>query len=51
MAKQHGSLNKVGKVKNQTPKVEKTEKPKKPTGRAHKRMIYNKRFLMSLNKN
>ncbi len=34
-----------GKVRNQTPKVEKTEKRKKKTGRAKKRMLYNRRFV------
>ncbi|KAG7890940.1 hypothetical protein KL925_002071 [Ogataea polymorpha] len=32
-------------VKSQTPKVEKTEKPKKPKGRAYKRLLYTKRFV------
>ncbi|VUG17306.1 RPS30B [Brettanomyces bruxellensis] len=36
MGKVHGSLARAGKVKSQTPKVEKTEKPKKPKGRAYK---------------
>ncbi|KAG7841642.1 hypothetical protein KL942_001521 [Ogataea angusta] len=34
-----------GTVKSQTPKVEKTEKPKKPKGRAYKRLLYTKRFV------
>ncbi|KAG7708221.1 hypothetical protein KL933_000944 [Ogataea haglerorum] len=41
----HGSLARAGKVKSQTPKVEKTEKPKKPKGRAYKRLLYTKRFV------
>jgi small subunit ribosomal protein S30e len=32
MGKVHGSLARAGKVKGQTPKVEKQEKKKKPTG-------------------
>jgi small subunit ribosomal protein S30e len=45
MGKVHGGLAKVGKVRNQTPKVEPTQKEKPKTGRAKKRMLYNKRFL------
>ena len=47
MGKVHGGLAKVGKVKNQTPKVEKTQKAKPKTGRAKKRILYNRRFLSS----
>lgn len=44
--KVHGSLARAGKVKNQTPKVEKQEKTKKaPTGRAKKRLLYKRRFV------
>jgi small subunit ribosomal protein S30e len=43
--KVHGSLARAGKVKGQTPKVEKQEKKKKKTGRAKRRMQYNKRFV------
>ncbi|TPX37167.1 hypothetical protein SmJEL517_g00891 [Synchytrium microbalum] len=43
--KVHGSLARAGKVKGQTPKVEKQEKRKKKTGRAKKRIIYNRRFV------
>lgn len=43
--KVHGSLARAGKVKGQTPKVEKQEKRKKKTGRAKRRMLYNKRFV------
>jgi small subunit ribosomal protein S30e len=32
-------------VRGQTPKVPKQEKKKKPTGRACKRMKYNRRFV------
>jgi small subunit ribosomal protein S30e len=32
-------------VRGQTPKVEKQEKAKKPTGRASKRLKYNRRFV------
>ena len=41
----HGSLARAGKVKGQTPKVEAGEKKKLPTGRAKKRMQYNRRFI------
>merc|ERR1712228_537016 len=37
----HGSLARAGKVKGQTPKVEK----KKKTGRAMRRLKYNRRFV------
>jgi small subunit ribosomal protein S30e len=43
--KVHGSLARAGKVRGQTPKVPKQEKKKKPTGRACKRMKYNRRFV------
>merc|ERR1712178_90421 len=44
--KVHGSLARAGKVRNQTPKVEKnTEKRKKLTGRAKRRAQYTKRFI------
>jgi ribosomal protein S30 len=43
--KVHGSLARAGKVRGQTPKVAKQDKKKKPTGRAHKRMQYNRRFV------
>ncbi|XP_058063116.1 ubiquitin-like FUBI-ribosomal protein eS30 fusion protein [Anopheles bellator] len=42
--KVHGSLARAGKVKGQTPKVEKKEKKKKRTGRAKRRIQYNRRF-------
>jgi small subunit ribosomal protein S30e len=38
----HGSLARAGKVKGQTPKVEKQEKKKTPKGRAKKRNLYNR---------
>ncbi len=42
----HGSLARAGKVKGQTPKVAKQEdKKKKLTGRAKKRILYNRRFV------
>ena len=42
----HGSLARAGKVKNQTPKVEKAEnKSKQARGRAKKRLQYNRRFV------
>lgn len=43
--KVHGSLARAGKVKGQTPKVDKSEKKKKKTGRAKRRMQYNRRFV------
>ncbi|KNC55994.1 uncharacterized protein AMSG_02007 [Thecamonas trahens ATCC 50062] len=45
MGKVHGGLARAGKVKNQTPKVEPTEKTKPKTGRAKKRELYTKRFI------
>ncbi|EEA05944.1 40S ribosomal protein S30, putative [Cryptosporidium muris RN66] len=45
MAKAHGSLARAGKVKNQTPRVEKQQKKKASTGRAKKRHQYNRRFV------
>lgn len=41
----HGSLARAGKVRGQTPKVPKQDKKKKPTGRACKRLKYNRRFV------
>ncbi|XP_044757910.1 uncharacterized protein LOC123316057 [Coccinella septempunctata] len=43
--KVHGSLARAGKVKGQTPKVEKQEKKKKKTGRCKRRIQYNRRFV------
>ncbi|XP_064407806.1 FAU ubiquitin like and ribosomal protein S30 fusion b [Latimeria chalumnae] len=43
--KVHGSLARAGKVRGQTPKVAKQEKKKKRTGRAKRRMQYNRRFI------
>merc|ERR1712215_48012 len=43
--KVHGSLARAGKVKGQTPKVDKQEKKKKQTGRAKRRRQYNRRFV------
>ena len=45
MGKVHGGIARSGKVRGQTPNVEKTEKHKKPKGRAAKRAQYNKRFI------
>ncbi|KAL2020964.1 hypothetical protein VTK56DRAFT_7738 [Thermocarpiscus australiensis] len=45
MGKVHGSLARAGKVKSQTPKVEKQEKKKTPKGRAKKRLLYTRRFV------
>ncbi|KAL7848533.1 hypothetical protein AOLI_G00232510 [Acnodon oligacanthus] len=43
--KVHGSLARAGKVRGQTPKVDKQEKRKKKTGRAKRRIQYNRRFV------
>ncbi len=43
--KVHGSLARAGKVRGQTPKVEAQEKKKKKTGRAKRRIQYNRRFV------
>jgi small subunit ribosomal protein S30e len=43
--KVHGSLARAGKVRAQTPKVEKQEKKKKKRGRAFRRIQYNRRFV------
>ncbi|KAG0501408.1 hypothetical protein HPP92_001480 [Vanilla planifolia] len=48
MGKVHGSLARAGKVRGQTPKVTKQDKKKKPRGRAHKRMQYNRRFVTAV---
>ncbi|CAK9863744.1 unnamed protein product [Sphagnum jensenii] len=48
VGKVHGSLARAGKVRGQTPKVAKQDKKKKPTGRAHKRMQYNRRFVTAV---
>lgn len=45
MGKVHGGLARAGKVKGQTPKVEKKEKKKEVTGRAKRRLQFNKRFV------
>merc|ERR1712080_701229 len=46
--KVHGSLTRAGKVKGQTPKVRKNNedgKTRSARGRAHKRILYNRRFV------
>nr|ALS04955.1 40S ribosomal protein S30 [Pseudodiaptomus poplesia] len=43
--KVHGSLARAGKVRGQTPKVEAGEKKRKKTGRAKRRIQYNRRFV------
>ncbi|GMR57328.1 hypothetical protein PMAYCL1PPCAC_27523 [Pristionchus mayeri] len=43
--KVHGSLARAGKVRAQTPKIEQQEKKKKLTGRAYRRVQYNRRFV------
>uniref|UniRef100_A0A6N2MDU0 Uncharacterized protein n=1 Tax=Salix viminalis TaxID=40686 RepID=A0A6N2MDU0_SALVM len=48
ISKVHGSLARAGKVRGQTPKVAKQDKKKKPRGRAHKRMQYNRRFVTAV---
>ncbi|KAL5111776.1 40S ribosomal protein S30-B [Taenia crassiceps] len=45
LGKVHGSLARAGKVRGQTPKVEKQDKKKQPRGRAKRRMQYNRRFF------
>jgi len=40
-----GKITRAGKVKSQTPKVDAQEKKKKKTGRAKRRMQYNRRFV------
>merc|ERR1719516_482925 len=45
--KVHGSLARAGKVKGQTPKVDKQEKKKKKTGRAKRRQQCKRRFGMA----
>ncbi|EGR27364.1 hypothetical protein IMG5_196990 [Ichthyophthirius multifiliis] len=41
----HGTLAKAGKVRKQTPKVDKKQRAKKiPKGRAQKRIIYSRRY-------
>uniref|UniRef100_A0A1I8H726 40S ribosomal protein S30 n=2 Tax=Macrostomum lignano TaxID=282301 RepID=A0A1I8H726_9PLAT len=47
--KVHGSLARAGKVRGQTPKVAKQEKHKAKTGRAKRRIQYNKRFVATVN--
>merc|ERR1711974_425974 len=49
MGKVHGGLARAGKVRGQTPKKEKQEKKKRLTGRAAKRVQYNKRFVNVVN--
>ena len=45
MGKVHGSLTRAGKVRKQTPKVEKKERIRKLlTGRAKKRVQYQRRY-------
>jgi len=44
MGKVHGSLARAGKVKGQTSKVAPTDKKKPKTGRAKKRLQYNRRY-------
>ena len=47
MGKQHGSMARNGKVRNQAPKVEKAERAKKiQMGRAKKRLQYARRCVL-----
>lgn len=47
MGKVHGSLTRAGKVRKQTPKVEKKDRPKKlPVGRAKRRRQFKRRYAM-----
>ncbi|CAL9084411.1 unnamed protein product, partial [Musa textilis] len=48
MGKVHGSLARAGKVRGQTPKVEKKDKPEDPRGRAFKRKQYTRRFVTAV---
>ena len=49
MGKVHGSLTRAGKVRKQTPKVEKKDRPKKlPVGRAKRRRQYQRRYAVLL---
>ena len=41
----HGSMGRAGKVRAQTPYVDPQDKKKKRTGRAKKRIQYNRRFV------
>ena len=46
MGKVHGSMARNGKVRNQAPKQEKMERPRKLTvGRAKKRLQYKRRIV------
>merc|ERR1712001_723588 len=47
--KVHGSLARAGKVKGQTPNVEPEDKRKPKTGRAKRRLQYNRRFVTESN--
>ena len=47
MGKVHGSLTRAGKVRKQTPKVEKKDRPRKlPVGRAKRRRQYLRRYAV-----
>uniref|UniRef100_A0A182NHU0 40S ribosomal protein S30 n=1 Tax=Anopheles dirus TaxID=7168 RepID=A0A182NHU0_9DIPT len=46
--KVHGSLARAGKVKSQTPAVDKRDKKKSKTGRAKRRAQFNRRFNMAV---
>ena len=47
MGKVHGSLTRAGKVRKQTPKVAKKERPRKLiVGRAKKRTQYQKKYAV-----
>ncbi|KAL9688785.1 hypothetical protein QQ045_033209 [Rhodiola kirilowii] len=48
MGRVHASLARVGKVTGKTPKVTKHDKKKKPRGRAHRRMQYNRHFVTAV---
>jgi len=49
MGKVHGSLTRAGKVRKQTPKVEKKDRPRKlPVGRAKRRRQYLRRYAVLL---
>uniref|UniRef100_A0A182QMU5 40S ribosomal protein S30 n=1 Tax=Anopheles farauti TaxID=69004 RepID=A0A182QMU5_9DIPT len=46
--KVHGSLARAGKVRAQTPKVDRSDKKKPKTGRAKRRAQYRRRFGMAI---
>lgn len=45
-----GRLSRAGKVKRQTPRMEKSEKKRKKSGRARSRIKYRKRLYLEANR-